>query len=49
MKLRRDLEPEDLETLIEIEEELRDREPSLYLLTLLLFLLEFLNLQVLDL
>ena len=33
MKLRRDLEPEDLETLIEIEEELRDREPSLWNLT----------------
>ncbi len=33
MKLRRDLEPEDLETLLEIEEELRDREPSLWNLT----------------
>ena len=33
MKLRRDLEPEDLETLMEIEEELRDREPSLWNLT----------------
>ena len=33
MKLRRDLEPEDLETLQEIEEELRDREPSLWNLT----------------
>ena len=33
MKLRRDLDPEDLETLIEIEEELRDREPSLWNLT----------------
>ena len=33
MKLRRDLEPEDLETLMEIEEELRDREPSLWSLT----------------
>ena len=30
MKLRRDLEPEDLETLQEIEEELRDREPGLW-------------------
>ena len=33
MKLRKDLEPEDLETLQEIEEELRDREPSLWKLT----------------
>ena len=33
MKLRRDLETEDLETLQEIEEELRDREPSLWNLT----------------
>ena len=33
MKLRRDLEPEDLETLLEIEEELKDREPSLWNLT----------------
>ena len=33
MKLRRDLEPEDLETLQEIEEELKDREPSLWTLT----------------
>ena len=33
MKLRRDLEPEDLETLQEIEEELKDREPSLWNLT----------------
>ena len=33
MKLRRDLEPDDLETLLEIEEELRDREPSLWNLT----------------
>ena len=33
MKLRKDLEPEDLETLIEIEEEMRDREPSLWNLT----------------
>ena len=30
MKLRRDLEPEDLETLQEIEEELRGREPGLW-------------------
>ena len=30
MKLRRDLEPEDLETLQEIEEELKDREPGLW-------------------
>jgi hypothetical protein len=30
MKLRRDLSAEDLETLQEIEEELRDREPSLW-------------------
>ena len=30
MKLRRDLDPEDLETLVEIEEELKDREPSLW-------------------
>ena len=28
MKLRRDLQAEDLETLKEIEEELQDREPS---------------------
>ena len=34
MKLRRDLEPEDLEALKEIEEELLDREPSLWALTL---------------
>ena len=34
MKLRRDLEAEDLETLKEIEEELKDREPSLWALTL---------------
>jgi len=33
MKLRRDLDPEDLETLIEIEEELKDREPSLWNIT----------------
>tara|TARA_Y100000816_G_C26078112_1_gene567805 strand:- start:72 stop:1376 length:1305 start_codon:yes stop_codon:yes gene_type:complete len=33
MKLRRDLEPDDLETLLEIEEELKDREPSLWNLT----------------
>ena len=33
MKLRRDLEPEDLETLMEIEEELKDREPGLWNLT----------------
>ena len=33
MKLRRDLEPEDLETLLEIEEELKDREPSLWNIT----------------
>ena len=33
MKLRRDLEPEDLETLVEIEEELKDREPSLWNIT----------------
>ena len=33
MKLRRDLEQEDLETLLEIEEELRNREPSLWNLT----------------
>ncbi len=33
MKLRRDLDPEDLETLVEIEEELKDREPSLWNLT----------------
>ena len=33
MKLRRDLEPEDLETLQEIEEELKDREPSLWNVT----------------
>ena len=33
MKLRRDLEPDDLETLLEIEEELRDEEPSLWNLT----------------
>ena len=30
MKLRRDLSSEDLETLQEIEEELKDREPSLW-------------------
>ena len=34
MKLRRDLEAEDLVTLKEIEEELKDREPSLWTLTL---------------
>ena len=33
MKLRRDLDPEDLETLLEIEEGLKDREPSLWNLT----------------
>ena len=33
MKLRKDLEAEDLETLQEIEEELRGREPSLWKLT----------------
>ena len=33
MKLRKDLEPEDLETLVEIEEELKDREPSLWTIT----------------
>ena len=33
MKLRKDLAPEDLETLQEIEEELKDREPSLWTLT----------------
>ena len=33
MKLRRDLSAEDLETLQEIEEELRDREPGLWNLT----------------
>ena len=33
MKLRRDLDPEDLETLVEIEEELKDREPSLWRIT----------------
>jgi len=33
MKLRRDLELEDLETLQEIEEELKDREPSLWNIT----------------
>ena len=33
MKSRRDLAPEDLETLLEIEEELKDREPSLWNLT----------------
>ena len=33
MKLRRDLSAEDLETLREIEEELKDREPSLWNLT----------------
>tara|TARA_A100001011_G_scaffold182766_2_gene191631 strand:+ start:804 stop:2132 length:1329 start_codon:yes stop_codon:yes gene_type:complete len=33
MKLRRDLSAEDLETLREIEEELKDREPSLWRLT----------------
>ena len=32
MKLRRDLDPEDLEALLEIEEELKDREPSLWTL-----------------
>ena len=34
MKLRRDLEAEDLEALKEIEEELLDREPSLWTITL---------------
>ncbi|MDC0054445.1 hypothetical protein OAJ09_00810 [Candidatus Pelagibacter sp.] len=34
MKLRRDLQAEDLETLKEIEQELQDREPSLWALTL---------------
>ena len=34
MKLRRDLEAEDLQTLKEIEEQLKDREPSLWALTL---------------
>ena len=34
MKLRRDLEPEDLEALKEIEEELKDKEPSLWTLSL---------------
>ena len=34
MKLRRDLEAEDLESLKEIEEELKDRAPSLWALTL---------------
>lgn len=34
MKLRRDLEAEDLESLKEIEEELKDRKPSLWALTL---------------
>ena len=33
MKLRRDLSAEDLETLQEIEEELKDREPSLWNIT----------------
>ncbi len=33
MKLRRDLEPEDLETLQEIEDELKDREPGLWNIT----------------
>ena len=33
MKLRKDLSAEDLETLQEIEEELRDREPSLWNIT----------------
>ncbi len=33
MKLRRDLDPEDLETLLEIEEELKDRAPSLWNVT----------------
>ena len=33
MKLRKDLDPEDLETLVEIEEELKDREPSLWNIT----------------
>jgi len=33
MKLRRDLAPEDLETLLEIEEELKDRKPSLWNIT----------------
>ena len=33
MKLRRDLSPEDLETLQEIETELKDREPGLWTLT----------------
>tara|TARA_B100000579_G_scaffold413667_1_gene406538 strand:- start:286 stop:1848 length:1563 start_codon:yes stop_codon:yes gene_type:complete len=34
MKLRRDLQPEDLETLKEIEQELEDREPSLWTISL---------------
>ena len=34
MKLRRDLSPEDLETLQEIESELKDREPGLWAFTL---------------
>ena len=34
MKLRRDLQAEDLETLKEIEQELEDKEPSLWALTL---------------
>ncbi len=34
LKLRRDLEAEDLESLKEIEEELKDKEPSLWTLTL---------------
>ena len=34
MKLRRDLQAEDLETLKEIEQELQDREPSLWALRL---------------
>ena len=33
MKLRTDLSPEDLETLKEIEEEMSDREPSLWNIT----------------
>ena len=30
MKLRKDLNPEDLETLNEIEEEIKDKEPGLW-------------------
>ena len=42
MKLRRDLDPEDLETLIEIEEELKDREPGLWNITADISMGEFL-------